>query len=285
MHHTRIACIFLVLLGTERSLRADSLALLAERDATLFEQITPPLASGSGQFLFAGKTLQGLQGQRRRALLRFELGAVPDGATIESVELRLECLQFQGDATAMTVHRVTTGWTEGPSDPTGNEGQGTPALVGDCTWVHASFDGVSGGPAWDAPGGDFVAIASASTISPGEGLHLWTGPGLVADVQAMVDGTIANEGWILLGDESQPGTARRFASSEDDDTEHLRPTLIVQWSLSAPCPADLDRSGSVDAGDLALLLGGWSGAATDLDGNGTTDAADLAILLGAWGSC
>jgi hypothetical protein len=285
MNHQRFATVLLLVVSAEQSLQADSLTLSAERDATLFEQITPPLASGSGQFLFAGKTLQGLQGQRRRALLRFDLSAVPRGAAIESVELRLECLQFQGNETAMTLHRVTKGWTEGPSDPTGNEGQGTPALVGDCTWVHASFDGMSGGIAWSAAGGDFVTIASASTISPGEGLHVWTGSGLVADVQAMVDGTLVNEGWILLGDESQPGTARRFASSEDDDTEHLRPALIVMWTLPVDCPADLDRSGSVDAGDLALLLGGWAGAATDLDGNGTTDAADLAILLGAWGSC
>jgi hypothetical protein len=51
------------------------------------------------------------------------------------------------------------------------------------------------------------------------------------------------------------------------------------------CPADLDGSGTVDAGDLAVLLGGWGGAETDLDGSGSTDAADLAVLLGAWGAC
>ncbi len=52
-----------------------------------------------------------------------------------------------------------------------------------------------------------------------------------------------------------------------------------------PNPADLDGNGTVDAADLAILLGQWGGkgGSADLDGNGTVDAADLAILLGAWG--
>lgn len=49
-------------------------------------------------------------------------------------------------------------------------------------------------------------------------------------------------------------------------------------------PGDLDGNGSVDAADLAILLGQWGGAGSgDLDASGTVDAADLAILLGAWG--
>lgn len=50
-------------------------------------------------------------------------------------------------------------------------------------------------------------------------------------------------------------------------------------------PADLNCDGSIDAADLAVLLGAWGTAGPgDLDGNGTVNAADLAILLGAWGS-
>lgn len=60
--------------------------------------------------------------------------------------------------------------------------------------------------------------------------------------------------------------------------------------LLAPCAADLDGNGSVNAADLAVLLGGWGstgviGTPGDLDCNGTVDAADLAVLLGAWGTC
>jgi hypothetical protein len=49
-------------------------------------------------------------------------------------------------------------------------------------------------------------------------------------------------------------------------------------------PEDLDGDGSVNAGDLSILLNNWGGSgAGDIDGNGTVDGADLAQLLGAWG--
>jgi hypothetical protein len=47
--------------------------------------------------------------------------------------------------------------------------------------------------------------------------------------------------------------------------------------------SDLNGDGTVDAADLAILLGSWSQPGdADLDGSGTVDAADLAILLGQW---
>lgn len=54
---------------------------------------------------------------------------------------------------------------------------------------------------------------------------------------------------------------------------------------AAECPADFDRSGSVDGGDLAVVLAAWSTPGADLDGNGVTDGADLALVLAAWGAC
>ncbi len=52
------------------------------------------------------------------------------------------------------------------------------------------------------------------------------------------------------------------------------------------CLGDLDASGTVDAADLAVLLGQWGGAgAADLNASGTVEGGDLAILLGAWGGC
>lgn len=53
------------------------------------------------------------------------------------------------------------------------------------------------------------------------------------------------------------------------------------------CSGDFNASGSVDAADLAILLGAWraNDADHDLSGNGTVEASDLGILLGQWGSC
>ncbi len=55
-----------------------------------------------------------------------------------------------------------------------------------------------------------------------------------------------------------------------------------------PCPADLNDSGAVDAGDLAVLLAAWGpggGVAADLNFDGVVNAGDLATLLAAWGDC
>lgn len=53
------------------------------------------------------------------------------------------------------------------------------------------------------------------------------------------------------------------------------------------CAADLDDSGTVDAADLAALLGDWdiAGSPADLDGDGTVGASDLAAMLNTWGAC
>ncbi len=54
------------------------------------------------------------------------------------------------------------------------------------------------------------------------------------------------------------------------------------------CQEDLNGDNSVNAADLALLLGAWGpnpGHAADFNGDNTVDAADLAPLLGAWGPC
>jgi len=56
---------------------------------------------------------------------------------------------------------------------------------------------------------------------------------------------------------------------------------------AASCAGDLDGTGAVGSGDLAILLAAWgsSDAAADLDGSGTVGSGDLAVLLAAWGSC
>lgn len=54
--------------------------------------------------------------------------------------------------------------------------------------------------------------------------------------------------------------------------------------------ADVNNDGTVDGGDLALLLGAWGDCPTpggpctgDLNGDGVVDGGDLALLLGSWG--
>lgn len=65
-------------------------------------------------------------------------------------------------------------------------------------------------------------------------------------------------------------------------------TLTISCAPLAPCPGDIDGSGSVDGADLAAVLGAWgacAGCAADVNGSGNVDGADLAAVLGGWGAC
>jgi len=65
----------------------------------------------------------------------------------------------------------------------------------------------------------------------------------------------------------------------------LAATLATAPARAQECTGlDLNGSGIVDGGDLAVVLGSWgSPGVADLNGNGLADGADIAILLGAWG--
>jgi hypothetical protein len=54
----------------------------------------------------------------------------------------------------------------------------------------------------------------------------------------------------------------------------------------APCPADLNANGAVDAPDITALLSNWGGSGVgDINGDGVVSAPDITALLSAWGSC
>ena len=204
---------------------AEVLTLEATRDNTLFQDAEGDTSSGSGTSLFAGRNSQGLV---RRTLVRFDVGAAwPDGAVLDSVTLHLH-LSSSSDASprAIRLHRVLADWGEGASSSAG--GAGAPAQEGDATWLHTFFPGSF----WASAGGDFTGLPSASTTVAGEGDYTWQGPGLIADVQAwLAQG--GDHGWIVIGDESVPGTARRFDSREYLTPER-RPWLSLHVSLATP---------------------------------------------------
>jgi hypothetical protein len=63
----------------------------------------------------------------------------------------------------------------------------------------------------------------------GEGSFTWgSTPALIADVQAWLDAPASNHGWILLGGEDAPATAKRFDSREAADPS-AQPRLVVEF--------------------------------------------------------
>ena len=170
-------------------------ALTPVKDNTLYESDTGALSNGAGDHLFAGRTRQGAN---RRALLAFDVaGAVPEGATLDSVHLTLHMSRTAGEAHTVALHRVLADWGEGASDAPDNEGAGTAAATDDATWIHTFFDtGL-----WQNPGGDFDSTASASVLVGGEDAYTWgSTPAMAADVQAWLDAPEENFGWVLIGD-------------------------------------------------------------------------------------
>lgn len=207
---------------------ADLVSIVADRDATLYQDATGSTANGAGRWFFSGITAME---SIRRGLLHFEIaGSLPAGATISRASVRLTMDRGISGAAFLTLHRVQQGWGEGPSVAPEEQGAGTPALAGDATWLHTFYTG----SLWNTPGGDFNEIPSAILSVADVGQYTWTSAALAADAQAMLDTPSSNHGWVLLGDEfSVPPTAKRFASRESPD-ETARPVLVIEYIVPSP---------------------------------------------------
>lgn len=223
--------------------QATTLQFAARADTSLYEDPSGGLSNGAGQYLFAGRSSTGAI---RRALVAFDVGAIPAGARILDVQLRLHVAQStSGAPLTATLHRVDTAWGEAASAATGNEVAGAPALPGDATWTHA----VLPASPWTTPGGDFAAAASSTALLPPSGVCAFerTVP-MLADVQDWVTGYRGNHGWIVVADELVNGTARGFDSRDNSAAGSLPPLLTVTFltpgtfvSLGTGC----DTSGGV----------------------------------------
>jgi hypothetical protein len=210
--------------------RAATVEIPAAKDNTLFAPMADTLASnGAGPYFFVGVNSQN---NTRRSLLAFAVAdSLPAGATVDSVELRLHLSQAQDTSPfPHTLHRVLADWGEGTSSSAG--GQGASPTPGDATWLHRFFPDLL----WASAGGDFSVAASATRAVGGAGFYSWTGPSLIADVQAWLDQPSTNFGWLLHGDETATSTARRFDSRENT-TAANRPVLIVHFTAGVPVRA------------------------------------------------
>ncbi|MHC4947998.1 MAG: DNRLRE domain-containing protein [Planctomycetota bacterium] len=254
----------------------------ASRDATMYAE-SGSLGNGAGEHLFAGQN--GLS-NARRGLIAFDVaGAVPAGSTITSARLILHVSQTQAGDRVVRLHRATTAWGEGSSNAPGGEGGGTTATGGDATWTHA----VLATTPWGTAGGDFAGVASATAVVGGIDYYFWgPTPQMATDAQGWLENPGGPDGWILLGDESQASTAKRF-DSRTNPTASLRP--ILQLTYIPECPQDTDRNGEVDVTDLLDVLGSWGSCKfgtccdADTDGDGLVNVNDLLDVLGVWGPC
>jgi len=225
-------CILLVAwLGSSSTAAAETVTLQAKKDNTLYESIQGTVSNGAGTDLFVGTTGARTGFAVRRALVAFDVAAsIPAGAQISSVQLVLNMNKTVVGAKPVSLHRVLADWGEGTSLAVGSGGGGGgPATTGDATWVHRFFST----ELWSTPGGDFASTASAQIQVTSFGANTWgSSAAMVADVQAWLDQPANNFGWILIGEEQNTASSKRFAARENPVAAN-RPHLVVQYTPTA----------------------------------------------------
>ncbi len=250
------------------------------KDNTLFEE-SGNESNGKGIYLFTGSTAPRNSSAVRRALLAFDVtGNVPSGATITSASLTLNMSKTVAGSQDASLHRLVGDWGEGDSDASGDEGRGATAGDGDATWTHSFLSTTE----WDMPGGDFVADPSATVSVSGGGKYTWESASLMADVQLWIDDPSMNFGWILIGNESQSRTAKRFDSREHSNTNN-RPLLTIGFDLASVL-GDFDGDGQLTVDDVDLLSSqvvSGGDPSFDLTNDGNVDGNDVEALLGLAG--
>lgn len=201
------------------------ITIFPSKDNTLYEHANGSLSNGAGSHLFAGRSGQNLT---RRALVAFDLttSEIPEGAVIESASLTLSMSRTNTSTQTIELHLVLVDWGEGASDAGGEEGSGIASTPGGATWIHSFFDTTL----WSNAGGDFSFTVSATQVVNQVGFYSWAStPEMVADVQDWLDNPSRNFGWILIGNEDGPRTAKRF-DSKDNPAEENRPVLTVSFT-------------------------------------------------------
>ncbi len=90
---------------------------------------------------------------------------------------------------------------------------------------------------------------------------------MVNDVQSWIDNPGSNNGWMVIGDEVNPTTARRFDSSEGGSP----PQLVVDFTPTGDTEACCDPV----TGSCSLTIVGSGTCSGDPQGTGTTCEPNL----------
>jgi FtsP/CotA-like multicopper oxidase with cupredoxin domain len=228
--------------------------LAASQDNTIFQE-SGTLSNGAGSWIFAGKNNDGTTGAARRALIRFDLSAIPSNATISSVSLTLYNDRGKSGTQAVSLHRATAAWGEGTSNSNADPGKGAPATTGDATWTHRLYPGTT----WATPGGDYVATSSASTGVGNSGIYNWSAAQMAADVQSWLGSPSSNFGWMIIGNEGAKATARRFFSRTGTTPPVLRVTYTTGTTPTGACCHEDGTCEELTAADCAAASGTYHG--------------------------
>jgi hypothetical protein len=81
----------------------------------------------------------------------------------------------------------------------------------------------------------------------------------------------------------EPGAHTLTLKGTDSSGLFVERTVNITVTARTLYASDIDRSGAVDGGDLAILLSDWAGSgAGDINFDGTVDGIDLVLLISHW---
>jgi spore coat protein A len=198
------------------------------QDNTVAEEL-PDNSSGACDSIFSGNidvadvTVPGA----RRALMQFDIaGTIPPGSIINSVTLNMTVTRGSNHVdSTFSLNPNNAAWVEGVEGcGVRGGGQGEPS---------------TGGVTWNTMPGNGAAVASTliNDTAPS-----WSSAAMVSDVQGWLDNPASNNGYVLIGDENNPTTTRRFDSREGSSA----PLLVVDYTptgdVEACCEANGDCS-------------------------------------------
>ncbi len=178
--------------------------------------------------------------------------------------------------------------------------------------VKAGFSNYGSCADFSTCGASFVTASGTIDVStsilgavPGEGYAHWSGTSLSA---GFLSGAVAlvraqYPAWpnAAVPAAAVPETIMNLLALTSDPIDSLNPNYAgllgigrvnagsaVLLGPPARELADLDGSGRIDGGDLAMMLGAWgtcgsSNCLADFDGNGVVDGSDLAMIMANWG--
>lgn len=199
-----------------------------------------------------------------KGLIKFDLSAIPAGATILSATLRLGCVLEQSTTDyAVAVHRSLVQWYEGNS-----AGAVPGAGVNASTW---NYRNANGSVAWTggqggAAGIEYAAGATDTRTITGTAFYNFT---VTADVQGFINGTYTNHGWWVIGD--TPADSAKIFSASDDGTAGNRPrltvtyTFLISGSAGGSATAMADMTGQIEMSGSAAGAAGAGGTLTDVN--------------------
>ena len=183
----------------------------------------PAVNYGKTNRMWAGyDTFLDPDGLIARSMVRFNLSTIPSQSTIISASLRLRLMgtyDFAGATRLITTYRVTESWNESTVT-------------------------------WDTAPGYAEAYGSA-VIGHGEGVFGWYSFPVTSLVQAWIDGTHINHGFMVRGPEQSGASWRSFSTREGEHPPRLEISYVgptgapVTVTLEA-APSSADDATSVE---------------------------------------